>query len=82
MRGKGLAVSDRAWFVYANGIRDGGAFDDVLRFRTKVIPYDGDDSWVEPALRDVADCLASGSAPEADPGCAFCEYVSRASAAG
>jgi hypothetical protein len=55
LRGKGLGVADRAWFVYANGIRDGEAFDDVLRFRTKVIHYDGSDAWVEPALRDVAD---------------------------
>ena len=80
LRGKGLRVSDRAWFVYANGIRDGGAFDDVLRFRTRLIPYDGSDAWVEPALRDVADCLASEHAPEAAPACAFCDYVARASA--
>ena len=58
LRGRGLRVSDRAWFVYANGIRDGGAFDDVLRFRTRVIPYDGNDAWIEPALRGVADCLS------------------------
>jgi len=58
LRGRGLKVSDRAWFVYANGIRDGGAFDDVLRSRTKLILYDRDDSWVEPTLRDVAHCLA------------------------
>ena len=82
LRGNGLRVSDRAWFVYANGIRDGEAFDDLLRFRTKVIPYDGSDAWVESALRDVADCLASGSAPAPSPGCAFCEYVARAWAAG
>ena len=25
LRGRGLEVSDRAWFVYANGIRAGGA---------------------------------------------------------
>lgn len=37
---------------------------------------------VEPALRDAADRLASGSAPEAAPGCAYCDYVARASAAG
>ena len=82
LRGRGLEVSDQAKFVDANGIRDGAAFDDVLRFRTKVIPYDGNDGWVEPTLSDVADCLASESAPEAAPGCAFCEYVARASAAG
>jgi hypothetical protein len=68
--------------VYANGIRDGGAFDDVLRFRTRVIPRDGSDAWVEPALRDVADCPASERAPGPSPGCAFCDCVARASAIG
>ncbi len=80
LRRNGLRVSDRAWFVYANGIRDGEPFDDVLRFRTRVIPYDGSDAWVEPTLRGVADCLASASAPAPSPGCAYCEYVARASA--
>ena len=47
-------MSGRAWLVYANGIRDGEAFDDVLRFRTRVIPYDGSDAWGEPALRLVS----------------------------
>ena len=47
-----MNVFDRAWFVYAKGARDGVAFDDVPRFRTRVIPYDGSDAWVEPALRE------------------------------
>ena len=47
-----------------------------------MIPYDGDDGWVEPTLRDVADCLASERAPGPSPDCAFCDYVARASAAG
>ena len=51
----------------------------MLRFRTRVIPYDGSDAWVEPALRGVADCLASGSAPDPAPGCAFCDYVASVS---
>ena len=82
LRGNGLRVSDRAWFVYANGIRGDAPFDDVLRFRTSVIPCDGSDAWVEPALRTLADCLASGSAPDAAPGRAVCDYVSKASAVG
>jgi hypothetical protein len=47
-----------------------------------VIPYEGSDAWVEPTLRDVAECLASAHAPEANPECAFCDYVARASAIG
>lgn len=33
-----------------------------------MLPYNGSDAWVEPAPRDVADCLASDRAPEAAPG--------------
>jgi len=52
LRGKGLEVADTAWFVYANGIRGEEPFDDILRFRTKIIPYEGSDAWVEQALVD------------------------------
>jgi len=37
LRGRGLDVADRAFFVYANGIKDDGPFDDVPRFRTRII---------------------------------------------
>jgi hypothetical protein len=77
LRGCGLDVSDRAFFVYANGIKDDGPFDDVLRFRTKIIPYDGDAGWVEPMLIEVAACLERGDPPEADPDCVYCNYVER-----
>ncbi|GIL05439.1 MAG: hypothetical protein BroJett031_19590 [Betaproteobacteria bacterium] len=77
-----VKVADRAWFVYANGVKDEAPFDDVLRFRTKLIPYDGDASWVEPTLREVADCLAMKQPPAPAPECVFCDYVARASAIG
>jgi hypothetical protein len=78
LRGKGLTVSDRAWFVYANGIRDGAAFDDVLRFRTRLIPYDGNAGWVEPTLHAIAECLARETPPAAARACEYCDYVVRA----
>jgi hypothetical protein len=82
LRGRGLAISDRAWFVYANGIRDEAAFDDVLRSRTRLIPYDGNADWVDPALRAVFDCLTSDRAPAAAPDREYCSYVARASEIG
>lgn len=81
LRGNGLAVSDRAWFVYANGIRGDAAFDDVLRFRTRLIPYDGSTAWVEPTLHAIAGCLAREAPPAAARACAYCDYVVRAGAA-
>ena len=78
LRGRGLEVSDRAWFVYANGIRDDDAFDDVLRFRTRLIPHDGNAEWVDPTLRAVFDCLTADRPPAAGKDCEYCDYVARA----
>jgi hypothetical protein len=78
LRGRGLEVSDWAFFVYANGIKDESPFDDVLRFRTKVIGYEGSDAWVEPTIAALAECLALEEAPEPHIDCPYCQYVSQA----
>ena len=75
LRERGLEVSDWAFFVYANGIKDENAFDDVLRFRTKVIGYEGSDSWVEPTIAAVAECLSLDQAPDPHAKCPYCQYV-------
>ena len=49
LRRNGFPVSNRAYWVYANGDASAERFDQVVRFRMTVIPYDGDDSWVRPA---------------------------------
>ncbi|MGH8616981.1 MAG: PD-(D/E)XK nuclease family protein [Burkholderiales bacterium] len=77
LRRNGLPISDRAWFVYTNGIADDAPFDDVLRFRTRLIPYDGDDSWVEPALESVSRCLSLSAAPQSGSDCEQCQYVDK-----
>jgi hypothetical protein len=77
LRGRGLDVADRAFFVYANGVKDDGPFDDVLRFRTKILAYDGDAAWVEPTLTDLAACLAEDDPPTPAAGCEYCGYVER-----
>jgi len=77
LRRNGLRMADRAWFVYANGIKDDGPFDDVLRFRTTLIPYDGDDSWVEPTIASAHACLAQTAAPDPASNCEYCSYVSK-----
>ena len=39
-----------------------------------MIPYVGDDRWVEKALLDAKACLMSDSLPEADKECDYCNY--------
>lgn len=67
-------VSPIGYFVYANGQTDRKAFDAKLEFEVKIIPYTGDTVWVEGALQEVKQCLASGKLPSASADCDFCVY--------
>lgn len=78
LRRQGLEVSGRGWFVYANGRRDRPAFDARLEFTLRMIPYDGDDGWIEGTLAAIRELLMRGEAPPPQTGCAFCSYVAKA----
>lgn len=73
-RKNGFDVSKTGFFVYCNGDADKAAFDAKLEFDIKLIPYDGDDSWVENALVGAKKCLMSPSVPESGEDCDFCKY--------
>lgn len=74
LRKNGLLVSSRGYFVYCNGRRDLKKFNATLEFDIKVIPYDGDDSWVEQTLFKARECLAQDRPPLPAEECAYCSY--------
>lgn len=82
LRQNGFKVNDTGYFVYTNGRLDPEGFFDKLEFTTKIIPYFGDDSWVEPALKkmkktmDSDDMPAVGTAAMGGP-CDYCEYAKK-----
>jgi hypothetical protein len=78
LRGQGLAVARRGWFVYCNARRDLDAFDARLEFRIKLIPYDGDDSWVEGTLETIHDTLSAPEPPPLDRRCEYCRFAQQA----
>jgi len=82
LRRQGLDVSRRGWFVYCNGRRDLPAFDARLEFKISLIPYMGDDGWVEGTLGAIRDTLMTSQPPAPGDGCEYCDYVSRAGAPG
>ena len=80
----GFEVSDTGYFVYVDGQHreESGMLDGDdpwqawMRFNVSVIPYEGNDSWVEDALRrakylvsEVSDC------PEHAPDCEHGQYL-------
>jgi len=73
LRQNGLKVSNTGYFVYCNGKRDRKAFDAKLEFDIDLLPYTGDDSWIEKTLKAIKKCL-NGKMPKANPECDFCNY--------
>jgi hypothetical protein len=78
LRRQGLAVARRGWFVYCNGRRDLEAFDNRLEFRVKMIPYDGDDAWIEPLLLKIRATLDAPQAPALGRDCEYCVFAAKA----
>ena len=70
----GFKVSSVGYFVYVNGQTDREAFDGRLEFDVKIIPYEGDYSWVEDTLVKAKECLMSDKLPPASAECDFCTY--------
>jgi len=75
LRRQGLAVARRGWFVYCNARRDLASFDARLEFKIKLIPYDGDDGWVEGALAAIRDTLRAPEPPAVNGECEYCRFA-------
>lgn len=74
LRGNGFHVSTTGYFVYANGDKSKPGFNGRLEFTTKLIPYDGRDAWVEPALCNARACLAGDEIPAPGGDCDYCAF--------
>lgn len=74
LRRNGYKVSSTGYFVYCNGQLDRKAFDGKLEFDITLIPYIGDDSWVEGAITEAHKCLHSDEYPESGQDCDYCLY--------
>ena len=73
LRNNGLKVSNTGYFVYCNGKTDREAFDGKLEFDIDLLPYTGDDFWVEGILKKIKKCL-DGKIPKASAECDYFNY--------
>lgn len=76
----GFKVAPTGYFVYANGRSDAKAFDGRLEFDVVLIPYKGDNTWVEPAIVELKRILESEAMPPVGKGfwgdpCDYCGYA-------
>lgn len=73
-RKNGFDVSERGYFVYCNGNADKAAFDARLEFDISILPYDGNDEWIEPTIFEIKKCLDSEKTPSPHQDCDYCAY--------
>lgn len=74
-RKNGFKVSDTGYFVYCNGKTDRKAFDAKLEFDIKLIPYTGNDDWIDDTLDSIFRCLQASQIPDPNPDCDYCQYI-------
>jgi|TARA_B100001964_G_scaffold16427_1_gene17005 hypothetical protein len=74
LRKNGYLVSSTGYFVYCNGQKDRNDFNKKLEFDVTLIPYNGNDSWVEKTVCELHSCLVGDQVPEANENCDFCAY--------
>lgn len=77
LRQSGHKVLNTAYFVYANAQRKANMFWNKLVFKTTLMPYEGNDSWVNDAIHKAYDCLNSDTIPAKTETCKVCEYVEK-----
>ncbi len=74
LRRNNLTVSGTGYFVYCNGVYNTDFFNEKMDFRVTLIPYEGNDSWIEETLLQMKDILDKDTLPPAADDCDFCLY--------
>jgi hypothetical protein len=75
LRRLGFKVADTGYFVYCNGRADKEAFDGKVEFNVVLLPYEGNDAWVEEIIFKLKNCLQEKEIPSTTDDCEFCGYV-------
>ena len=87
MRCKGYGVSDIGYFVYVDGQHAGldGMIDEdpsqaTMHFKTSILEYEGDASWVEEALASIKVLLKETACPPHTEGCEYGGFIGKIAA--
>lgn len=68
-------ISNTGYFVYCNGDAQAESFGNTLKFKSSLLAYEGDSSWVQPAVIAAYQCLQSNKIPASSESCDNCQYV-------
>ena len=75
LRKMNFDVSDRTFFYVCNGEKTNDKFDNKIDFKTTLVPYRVDTSWIEEKLVEMKDVLNLDQPPEIEKTCEKCAYL-------
>ena len=78
MKQNNYKISNIGYFIYCNSIRSKKTFDAKLEFDVTLIPYEGNDDWVEEKIIEAHKCLNNDNIPEPGYDCDYCSYINSA----
>ena len=73
----GFSVSNKAYLVYYNGLKDEPMFDKTLKFESFLVEFDCNDNWVEEAIIHAKKLMDTGSMPKGSYKCDTCQYLKK-----
>ena len=76
-RKNGFKVSDTAYLVYFNGLKNEPMFNQTLKFELHLIKLDCDDSWVSKTIREAKNLMDQDTYPDGSFGCDTCRYLKK-----
>ena len=74
LRQNDFQVSNRGYFVYCNGKRHCDVFNEKVEFDVDLLPYDGNDDWVDTTIEKIVTCLNQDEIPSPNERCNQCKY--------
>ncbi|MFI5334918.1 MAG: PD-(D/E)XK nuclease family protein [Chlamydiales bacterium] len=74
LKKNGFRVSQTGYFVYCNADAGRESFEGRLEFNISLLPYVGNDSWIEGTLLEIRKCLEADAIPAPTESCNFCKY--------
>jgi len=77
LRKNGLKVSNTAYFVYCTGDNTAENFNNKIEFHSHIIPYEGNDSWIDQTIDDLHICLSNATIPSKNDTCQYCNFFGK-----
>ncbi len=76
-RKNGFSVTNTAYLVYYNGLKNESMFNQVLKFDLHLVELDCNSEWVEDILIAASKLMESDSYPQGSRNCDVCQYLKR-----